>query len=129
MLFSPWYKSNGIYISFSKNCFENRSYYNMQRPQMTTGHQQTTTNDQKWPQTTSKRPQTTTNHQLKTTNHQQTTTNDQINLFRIPIIYFFRKLETRRSLTDVNKHRRLTSPCSLIYKCHYATNDILICIF
>ena len=61
MLFSPWYKSNGIYISFSKNCFENRSYYNMQRPQMTTGHQQTTTNDHKRPKMTTNDQQTTTN--------------------------------------------------------------------
>ena len=28
-----------------------------------------------------------------TTNLQKTTTNDQINLFRITVIYFFRKLE------------------------------------
>ena len=32
-----------------------------------------------------------------TTNHKQTTTNDQTDFFRIQIIYFFRKLETRRS--------------------------------
>ena len=74
-------------------------------PQTSTIHQQTTTNQQR----------TTTNYQQTTTNYQQTTTNDQINFFRIPIIYFFCKLETRQSLTDMNKHQRSTSLCNLIY--------------
>ena len=90
-------------------------------PQTNTNHQQTTTNyhkppsnDHKIPQITPHHQKMTANHQQTTTNHQQTTTNDQANLFRIPIIQFFRKLETRRSLADVNKHRRLTSLCNLI---------------
>ena len=87
--------------------------------QTTTNHQQTTTNHQ---QTITDHQQTTANHQQTTTNHQQTTTNYQIGLFWISIIYFFRKLETRRILTNINKHRHLTSLCNLIYTLHNSWN-------
>ena len=74
-----------------------------------------TTNDQ----------QITINHQQTTTNHKQITPNNQIDFFRIPIIYFFCKLKTKWSLTDVNKDQHLISLCNLIY-IPYATHDILI---
>ena len=62
-----------------------------------------------------------------TTNHQQTTTHDQTNCSRCLIIYFFCKFETRRSLTDAYKHRRLPLLCNVIYTyIPYATHDILI---
>ena len=81
--------------------FKTRSYYNRQRPQ-------TTTNEQKRSQTISKQPQTITIHQRtttstikrpRTTRKQLQTTFSEFRLFN-----FFRKLEMRRSLTDVNKH-------------------------
>ena len=86
--------------------------------------QVTTKNEHKPPQTTT----TTTNYQQTSTNHQRRTTTDQIDLFRIPIIQFFCTMEMGRSLTDVNKHRHLTSLCNLIY-IPYATHDILFISF
>ena len=56
------------------------------------------------------------------------TVNNQINLFRVPSIYFFRKLERRRSVTGVNK-QRVTSLCNLIHTLPYATHEIMIYLF
>ena len=92
---------------------------NHKRPQTITNHQETTTNHQ----------QTTTNYQQTTTNHQQTTRNDQTDLFWIPIIQLFRKLEIRPSFTDVNEHWHLTSLCNLILYIPYAVHNILIYLF
>ena len=89
---------------------------------------QTTTTTTNYQQTSTNHQRRTTNHQQRTANHQQTTTNDQIDLFRIPIIQFFCTMEMGRSLTDVNKHRHLTSLCNLIY-IPYATHDILFISF
>ena len=85
-----------------------------------------TTNKHKRPQTITKppannykppandnKPPQITNKTI--TNNQQTTRNDQIDLFRVPVIYFLCKLETMRSFTDVNEHRYLTSLCNVIY--------------
>ena len=81
------------------------------QPQTSTKEHKQSQTTSKQSKATSKRPQTTTNYQQTTTNneqtitnYQQTTTNDQIDLFQIPNIYFFCNLETRQSLTDVNKH-------------------------
>ena len=53
------------------------------------------------------------------TNHQQTATNDKIDFSRqIPVIYFFRKLETESSSANVNKHRHLTYLDYLTFTIH-----------
>ena len=91
---------------------------NRKWPQKTTNNPKPLVNDDKLPQTTIKHKKTTTSYQQTTTNHQKTTTNDQINLFRIPFIFNFFvnwKQLIRRSLTDVDKHWRLTVLCNLIY--------------
>ena len=65
-----------------------------------------TGNDHKGSQTIRKRPQITSK--------QPQTTKWTLTEFQL---FNFRKLETRWTLTDKNKHRRLTSLCNLIYTC------------
>ena len=75
-------------------------------------------NDHKWPQTTSKWPQITINDcKSPANNHNK---KKIFFLFRIPIILFFCKLETKWGLADLNKHY------VTLYIHTFATHDILI---